>query len=161
MTALYRTPSGALSPSEEGAPATATEGGDLQQIGVGYVHQVDIQAKTDRFFRLLEAGDADGVAAMCAPNAVFGKNNEAEVDPAALREHIAGIVALGISVTYDGVRRITAANAVVDEHIARMRHPDGREATGSACIILRFDDDGMILRLDEYIDGRPFAPLFK
>ena len=37
----------------------------------------------------------------------------------------------------------------------------GREATGSACIILRFDDDGMILRLGEYIDGRPFAPLFK
>jgi ketosteroid isomerase-like protein len=130
-------------------------------MAVSYPRRMDVAEQTDRYLRLLESGDADEVTTMCADSFVFGKNNDAELDLTGFREHLARIYALGISVTYEAVRRVVATDAVVDEHIARMRHQDGREATGAACVVLRFDDDGIILRLDEYIDGRPFAPLFK
>lgn len=129
-------------------------------MGNHYVGQVDSEALTEQFFRLLEAGDADGAAAMFADDAAFWKNNDAALDPAAFRQHVAGIFAQGITVTYESVRRIVTSDAVVDQHVARMKHPGGQEATGSACVILRFDNDGMIVRLDEYIDGTPFVPLF-
>ena len=38
--------------------------------------------------------------------------------------------------------------------------PDGRELSTEAVAIVRVNDDGLISRIDEWLDPAPLAPLF-
>ena len=58
------------------------------------------------------------------------------------------------------MRRVVAASAVTEQHLVTLRRADGVEAASDACVVLRFDDDGKIVRLDEYVDAGSFAAIF-
>ena len=58
------------------------------------------------------------------------------------------------------VRRSVGDGFVVEQHVVALTRPDGKSATTDVCVVLRFDDDGLITRLDEYADSAVFASLY-
>ena len=52
------------------------------------------------------------------------------------------------SIAYKNPRRVVAVDAVVEQCDVRMTRTDGVEVVLDVCIILRFDDEGRIVRLD-------------
>ena len=48
---------------------------------------------------------------------------------------------------------------VVDQHVVTLTRPDGKSVSTDVCVVLRFDGDGRITRLDEYVDSVAFAEL--
>ena len=55
--------------------------------------------------------------------------------------------------TTTSARLASSADAVVEQHDVRMTRKDGTEIVFDVCIILRFDTDGRIRRIDEYLDS--------
>ena len=121
---------------------------------------MDLNALTDQFFTLSAAGDAAGLAAMCSEDARIKQNIADEGDVDSLVNTIEGMKALGLTVRYSDVRRVIADTAVTEEHRATITRTDGVEASSDICVVLRFDEDGLITRLDEYVDGAAFASVF-
>ena len=118
-------------------------------------------ARTDEFFARVTAQDADGVAALCATGFRLKQNNgpESDVDTA-----IAGLRAMlwdaGVKTAYSDVRRTVADHAVTEQHVVTLTRPDGVEAASDVCVVIRFDDNRLITRIDEYMDAAAFTPLF-
>jgi ketosteroid isomerase-like protein len=73
--------------------------------------------------------------------------------------YVQGIKNDGVSVKYSDVRRSVGDGFVVEQHVVTLTRPDGKSASTDVCVVLRFDDDGMITRLDEYVDSAVFAAL--
>lgn len=120
----------------------------------------DLAAIADEFFRCSAAGDAAGVAALCAPNCRIKQNIGEESGVEALIGLIEGLAAGGITTSYSDVRRVVAAGVVVEQHVITLRRADGVEASGDACVVMRFGDDGLLVRADEYLDGSQFTAVF-
>lgn len=72
-----------------------------------------------------------------------------------------GMTNSGIEYSYEHARRTVAAAdpRVVEQHHATMRRGDGVEAPADVCVVLQFDEQGAITRVDEYADTAAFAPL--
>ncbi len=121
---------------------------------------IDLAERADRFFLLSEAADTAGLAAMCADGCRVKQNIGEETDVAGLTALVDGFAAAGVTVTYSDVRRVVAPSAVTEQHLVTLRRADGVEVAADACVILRFDDDGMIVELDEYVDAASFAAIF-
>ena len=49
---------------------------------------------------------------------------------------------------------------VVEQHIVRLTRPDGVSASTDACVVVHFDENGLISGLHEYVDTAAFAALF-
>ena len=64
-----------------------------------------------------------------------------------------------MNVAYSDVRRSVDDGFVVEQHVVTLTRPDGRSASTDVCVVLRFDGDGLITRLDEYADSAVFATL--
>ena len=60
---------------------------------------------------------------------------------------------------YEEVRRVTGANAVVEEHLVRSTTPKGVKVEIPACVVIRVDDQGRITSIDEYADVSSLAAL--
>jgi hypothetical protein len=51
-------------------------------------------------------------------------------------------------------------DAVVEQHLVRLtRASDGLELVSDVCVVIRFDDAGLITRVDEYADPAPLQAL--
>lgn len=80
-----------------------------------------------------------------------------EVDARTLLTSMRGLVESLKSFAYENPRRILGKNAVVEQHDVRMAREDGRELVLDICIVLHFDNDGRITRIDEYLDSAQVA----
>lgn len=80
-----------------------------------------------------------------------------EVNARTLLTSMRGLVESLKSFAYENPRRILGKNAVVEQHDVRMAREDGRELVLDICILLHFDDDGKIIRIDEYLDSAQIA----
>jgi len=121
---------------------------------------MDLNAKADALTRLVVAHDGDGVAALFAPDARIKQNVGAEMDLSTFLSWLRGFWASGLTSAYENVRRVECADALIEQHDARVKRPsDGQEIVGDVCVILRFDEKGAITRLDEYVDSATFASL--
>jgi len=122
---------------------------------------MDLEKRASDLFDSFAAQDADGVAALCAPGFQAKQNNGPD---GGIEEVLAQLRAMlwnaGVNTAYSEVRRVLADHAVTEQHVVTLTRPDGVEASSDVCVILRFDDDGLITRLDEYMDTAAFAPLF-
>ena len=118
---------------------------------------MDLEAVTDQFFEHAAAADADGMLALCADGCRIKQNIGDEGGVTELRALVEGLAAGGISVTYSDVRRVVADRAVVEQHLVTLSRSDGVSVAADLCVVLRFDDDGRIVRLDEYLDGGTLA----
>jgi ketosteroid isomerase-like protein len=120
---------------------------------------MDLEALTDTLFGSAARQDWDGFASMFAPDARMKQNFGAETDVAAALTNLRGLMAIGLTIAYENVRRVVTSDVVVEQHDVRMRRTDGVEVVADVCVLLRFDGSGLITRLDEYVDTAVFAPL--
>lgn len=122
---------------------------------------MDLAAQTGDLFDRFAAQDSGGVAALCAPGFLARQNNGPENDVETMLTGLGEMLwTPGVETAYSAVRRVVADRAVTEQHVVTLTRPDGVNAASDVCVVLRFDDDGLITRLDEYVDTAAFAPLF-
>jgi ketosteroid isomerase-like protein len=120
---------------------------------------MDLAARTEQLFAIFESQEFDGLEALLAADAKMKQNGNPEHDIDGLLAFVKGFKNDGVSVKYSDVRRSVGDGFVVEQHVVTLTRPDGKSASTDVCVVLRFDDDGLIARLDEYADSAVFATL--
>ena len=120
---------------------------------------MDLAATTAELFSIFETQEFDGLERLLAPDAKMKQNGNPEHDKDGMLAFVQGMKNEGVSVEYSDVRRSVGDGFVVEQHVVTLTRPDGKSATTDACFVLRFDDDGLITRVDEYVDSAVFAAL--
>ena len=120
---------------------------------------MDIAATTAQLFGHFESQSAEGVREMFAPDARVRQNGVPEHDIEGLVLMIEELRRDGIRVAYSDVRRSVGDRFVVEQHIVTLTRADGMSASTDVCVVLHFDDDGLITGLHEYVDTAAFAEL--
>jgi len=119
----------------------------------------DFLALAERFLGAIESGDTDTVRACYAPDAKIWHNNdgiEQTVDQ--------NMKSLGWFIRnlpdrhYRLVRREALPDGFLQQHVLEATLPDGVRWALDACVIVRVKD-GLIVRLDEYLDSAQTAAL--
>jgi ketosteroid isomerase-like protein len=106
-----------------------------------------------RFFAALEAGDIGTLREIYAPDAVIWHNDDLIEQP--VDENLKVLQGLHRAVSglrYDIVRRTTAADGVLQQHVLRGRLANGTEVALHAAMYLQVRD-GHITRIEEYLDS--------
>ena len=106
-----------------------------------------------RFFAALEGGDIDALREIYAPDAVIWHNDDLVEQP--VEENLNVLRGLHRAVSglrYDVIRRVPAADGVLQQHVLRGRLPGGTEIELHAAMYLQVRD-GHITRIEEYLDS--------
>jgi ketosteroid isomerase-like protein len=119
----------------------------------------EILALAERFMGAIESGDADTVRACYAPDARIWHNNdnvEQSVDEnlRVLRWFMRKLPTRH----YRILRREALSDGFLQQHILEASLPDGTAWAMPACVVIRMKD-GLIVRLDEYLDSAQTAAL--
>lgn len=120
---------------------------------------VDLDATTDKLFRSAEAGDWASFSALFAPDAVMAQNVGVEQPLADALPGLQHLTADGTTLRYENVRRFIGDNVVTELHDAVFTKPDGQVVRIDICVVIQFDDSGLVVRSDEYLDSRHARPL--
>ena len=119
----------------------------------------DIEQVVQALFAGIEAGDIAAVQRCYAKDVVVWHNNDGleqgrDANLATLRwcvEHIAGM-------RYEDVRRYPIEGGLVQQHVLRGTAPSGADLEVPACMVVQVRD-GLITRIDEYLDSAQVAVL--
>jgi len=106
-----------------------------------------------RFFAALEGGDIATLREIYAPDAVIWHNDDLIEQP--VEENLKVLQGLHRAVSglhYDIIRRTTAADGVLQQHVLRGQLPNGTEVELHAAMYLQVRD-GHITRIEEYLDS--------
>ena len=106
-----------------------------------------------RFFAALEAGDIATLQEIYAPDAVIWHNDDLIEQP--VEENLKVLQGLHRAISglrYDIIRRTTAADGVLQQHVLRGQLPNGTEVALHAAMYLQVRD-GHITRIEEYLDS--------
>jgi ketosteroid isomerase-like protein len=120
---------------------------------------MDLAATTAQLFGHFESHSIEGVRDMFAPDARVRQNGTPEHDIEGLVSMIKGLQRDGVRVEYSDIRRTVGDRFVVEQHVVKLTRPDGVSASTDACVVMHFDDDGMITGMHEYVDSAAFAQL--
>lgn len=119
-----------------------------------------ITSIADRLFAALEAGDAEAVAAMWAPEiAVWQVGAPRPNDKARARRVIDWFLSASADRRYDVLVRRLFEDGFVQQHVLHGRCRDGTPYSLRVAIIVVVGADGLITRIDEYFDPATLAPL--
>ena len=121
---------------------------------------MDLDAITSRTFAAAEAKDWATFRSAFADDAVLAQNVGREQSIEAAMIGLPRLTADGTTLRYENVRRIVAERAVTEMHDAVFIKPDGAVVRIDICVVFRFNDDGLIVRADEYLDAAAAKPLF-
>ena len=121
---------------------------------------MDLDQLTTDLFRHTAAADIDAVAAMCAPDCRVKQNIGDEGGAEMLLGIVQATIDLGLTVTYSDIRRIVAEGAVTEQHLVTITKADGTRVSSDVCVVLRFDDHGLVTRIDEYVDPTSLMAAF-
>jgi ketosteroid isomerase-like protein len=114
----------------------------------------DLEALTDGFFAAIVRGDWSDVRSRLHPEARAVQNvGGGEGTAVETLRRMQRLVESMSAISYENVRRVVGPDAVAEQHDVRMTRPDGVDVVLDVCIILCFDDEGRIVRLDEYLDS--------
>jgi ketosteroid isomerase-like protein len=117
----------------------------------------DYLAFAERFVRTLEGSDLEAVRAFYAPDAKIWHNHdglEQTVDQNL--KVLAWFTRNFPGRRYRLVRREALCDGFLQQHVLEARTADGAAATLDACVVVRMKD-GVITRLDEYLDSAQAA----
>lgn len=121
----------------------------------------DLAARAAAFFAAVEDHDWNGLRAMLADDVEARQHLAATgldaTGPDALVAFIRAFADAGIGIAYSQPRRVVGEGAVAEQHVVTLTRPDGTARSGDVCVVLRFDGDGLISRLDEYVDPAVFG----
>lgn len=121
----------------------------------------DLDAITETLFACAERGDWVGFRSRFRDDAVLAQN---VARPLPIDEALPGLRAFtdnGLELRYENARRFTGADHVTELHDAVFTRPNGREIRVNICVVLQFDEQGQIIRADEYLDSGAAAALFR
>jgi ketosteroid isomerase-like protein len=119
----------------------------------------DYLAFADKFVGAIQAGDPDTVRACYAPSARIWHNSdriEQTVDQN--MRVLAWFMRTLPNRTYRVIRRVALPDGFLQQHVLEATLPDGTPWALDACVVVRMVD-GLIVRLDEYIDSAKAAEL--
>jgi uncharacterized protein len=106
-----------------------------------------------RFFAALEGGDIETVREIYAPDAVIWHNDDLIEQP--VEENLKTLQGLHRTVSglhYEIIRRVPAADGVLQQHVLRGHLKGGAEVELHAAMYLQVRD-GHITRIEEYLDS--------
>lgn len=107
----------------------------------------------EQWSRVSQAADFDGMLALMAPGATAWQSGG---EPAGLFvDAVAGLRAIRERMgpwQYLSPRRVVDENGFCEQHVVRFSRPDGRVRDITACVVAHVGQDGLITRLDEYLD---------
>lgn len=114
----------------------------------------------DQIFAAIEDGDAATVAELYVDEVIVWHNND---DVEQTKEQnlrvLDWLVRNTVSREYQRVRRHEIEGGFVQQHDLHLEFDDGRSADLPACIVVAVAD-GLITRIDEYLDGPSAAAAF-
>jgi ketosteroid isomerase-like protein len=119
----------------------------------------DVLAFADRFVGAIQSGDTDTVRACYAPEAKLWHNTdgiEQTVDEN--MKVLDWFIRKLPDRNYRVLRREVLPDGFLQQHVLEATLPDGRPFKMSACCVIRMKD-GVITRLDEYLDSAEAAVL--
>jgi len=112
-----------------------------------------------RYMGAIQSGDTDVVRACYAPDAKLWHNTDGIEQTVEENMKLLGWMIRYIPVrNYRIVRREALADGFVQQHVLEATLPGGEPWTMDACAVVRIKD-GVIVRLDEYIDSAQFKAL--
>ncbi|MEO1058197.1 MAG: nuclear transport factor 2 family protein [Actinomycetota bacterium] len=117
------------------------------------------EAALDRVFDAVQAGDWSSWRSEFADDAVLGQNVAPDISVDDAVKMMPLMFADGTTVRYENVRRVSGHDSVTEMHDAVFTRPDGRVARIDVCVVMQFDDQGKIVRGDEYLDSVAAAAL--
>jgi ketosteroid isomerase-like protein len=113
-----------------------------------------------RLIAAIESGDLDTFAGCYAPGAVIWHNNDnLEQDPATVVKVLGWLRKRVDGLCYEEMRVQPTPSGYVEQHVLRGTARDGSPFEVPACLVVTVGDDGLITRLDEYVDSAGFAHL--
>jgi ketosteroid isomerase-like protein len=112
----------------------------------------------ERLFIAFAAGDIAAVGALFAEDLqVWHSGAPAALPKQESLEGMAGYMAMSTDRRYDNVRRhVLLDGGVVQQHTAVMK-VGGHEVSLEICAVLLINNDGLIYRIDEYLDRSGMA----
>jgi ketosteroid isomerase-like protein len=122
------------------------------------VDATEINALADRFIAGIEAGDVSAVAECYHPDAVIWHNFDQVAQSREANLAVLGwLVAKVADRRYDDIVRVVLPDGFVQQHVLRGDAPGGRLEVPA--MIRVTVSDGLIVRLDEYLDTAQLAAL--
>jgi ketosteroid isomerase-like protein len=119
----------------------------------------EVLAFAERFVSAIEGGDVEAVRACYAPDAKIWHNNDGLEQTVDQNIKVLNWFMRKLpDRQYRIVRREALSDGFLQQHVLEAILPDGRPFKMSACCVIRMKD-GVITRLDEYIDSAEAAAL--
>lgn len=119
----------------------------------------DYLALGERFVAAIQSGDADEVRRFYAPDAKLWHNTDGVEQT--VEQNLKALAWFKRNLpdrNYRVLRREALADGFMQQHVLEATLPDGGKWSLDACVVVRVKD-GLITRLDEYIDGARTADL--
>jgi ketosteroid isomerase-like protein len=115
----------------------------------------------DRLITSIEAGDIDGVAACYSPGIEVWANFDGQAkDLDASLRVLAWLVGATTERRYEVTRRIEIEGGALQQHVLHATvAKTGKSFSMPACLVMQIDD-GVIVRIDEYLDASVMTPAF-
>ena len=124
-------------------------------------NESDVLKFADRFIDAIERGDVAATKACYAPGAVVWHNfDNAEQSVDDNMKVLAWFARKLTDRHYRVVRREVLADGFLQQHVMEATLPDGRPFRMPACCVIRMKD-GLITRLEEYLDSAQSAVLLE
>lgn len=121
--------------------------------------QEDVLAFADRFVGAIERGDTDAVRACYDPDAKLWHNTDGIEQTVDQNMKVLDFFVRKLPDRhYRIVRREALPDGFLQQHVLEATLPDGRPFRMSACCVVQVKD-GVITRLDEYLDSAEAAVL--
>ncbi|MEN9593644.1 MAG: hypothetical protein RLY23_127 [Actinomycetota bacterium] len=128
--------------------------------------QIDIQRLAAEFIANVEACNIEALAAMYAPNGVVNINVMGVDQPAAETfETLQAMHRRAESLRYEVLEVIPTESGYVQRHRLHVVVPQRGDIAPQhlvipACLVVKLQD-GLVVRVDEYLDSSQIAPLFQ
>jgi ketosteroid isomerase-like protein len=116
----------------------------------------------DRLFAAIERGDGAQLAALWSDDVTVWRQGGGPVrdKPRALKV-IAWFVDSTTDRRYEVLDRQIFDEGFVQQHVVHVHDSGGAPLSFRACLVVRVNPDGLIGRIDEYLDPADLAPLMR
>jgi ketosteroid isomerase-like protein len=119
-----------------------------------------ISTVADELFATIERGDGGALAAMWADDiVVWRQGGGRERDKARALKVIEWFVDVTTDRRYEVLDRQVFDGGFVQQHNVHATGKEGEPLTFRACLVVKVGADGLITRIDEYLDPADLAPL--
>ncbi|TVV76715.1 nuclear transport factor 2 family protein [Sphingomonas solaris] len=113
----------------------------------------------DRMYDAFATGDVDTIRACFTPDARVWHSFDGDAqDVATAAQAWEALFAHSQERTVGDIRRQATADGFVQQHMFALRLPSGERKAWAVCIVVRIEN-GLIARLDEYIDRAGALPV--